>query len=335
MLLESPPDALVDASGHPHFGMWNAPLRDVNLADARVQTLPGLPGWLRLKQWQHVLVVHPEVVLSFAAVDAAYIQTAWVQVVDRATGAVFEHAHRAPGVKVRVARSLWDDHTSARARGFEVALHNHLDAGVHQVRIEAGKGARHVKGAFTLLHDLDAIQPLVVSLPVGRGRAMYSHKVPLPVQGQVTIGGRTFPFTPANTTAVLDIHKAHYPRRTWWKWSTFAGHDAQGRSIAVNLTRNVVTDDGLHENAVWVDGTPHLLGPAQFELDRTPWSMGAEHTDLWFTTQGERREDMNYGLVMSRFSQRFGVYNGHVQTPDGRIDIPGWFGLAEDHHARW
>jgi len=333
----APPECLVDEHGAIRFGMYDAPIRDVDLDRFKVAGLPRSLSWLRLKQWQHLCIVHPRMALTFAVVDAAFTRAVWVRFIDRETGESFEHHHQGAMLKMGVSRSLWNEHTWTRKRGLEVDVHNHLDQGRHVIAIDATGGPGVVKAKLECLHDLGAIQPLVVALPVGDGRAMYSHKVPLPVRGTITAGEKTYTLDAEECFAILDVHKAHYPRRTWWKWATFAGKDAKGRRIGLNLTRNVVIDDALNENAVWIDGKLHPLGTARFDLDGEDWSMGTEDgaVALTFDAQGERREDLNLGLVVSRFRQRFGTYTGTVRVSEEVIEIDGLYGVSEDHHAVW
>ena len=172
-------------------------------------------------------------------------------------------------------------------------------------------------------------QPLAVVLPVGRGRAMYSHKVPLPVRGTIDVGQCRYTLDPAVCTAVLDVHKAHYPRETWWNWATAVGFDARGRRVAFNLTANVVTDPSLHENVVWIDGSPQLVGAPAFAMATDAWSVctadGA--VDVAFDAQGERGEDLNYGVIQSKFRQRYGTFRGTVRVGTDAIVLSDAFGL--------
>ncbi len=309
------------------YGMYRGPIADPNLQDLRLYgTRSARIAGLRLKQWQHLAIVHPEVLLTLAVVDAGWTRLGWVQVVDRRTGERVEHQRQAPWLDLRVARTLFDGHTWLRAGGLRVKLHADLRPaeGRHTVELSAP--------------DLDAelechatTTPLEVVLPLGRGRAMWSHKVPLPVSGTLRWGDRRWELDRTETTGLFDIHKAHYPHRTWWRWATFCGRDVEGRRVAVNLTRNVVTDPALHENALWLDGGLRLLRPATFDVSAEPWRMSGPDVDLRFDGQGERREDLSVGLLRSRFRQRYGTYSGIVA---GRR-IEGALGLAEDHHSRW
>lgn len=303
------------------LGMFAGPVADVNLAELRPR---GALSRLRLKQWQHLAIVHPEIALTFAVVDVGYLKLGWVQAIDRRAGVRVEHRVQAPWLDVGIARALFDERTWLRTAGVRIQIHNHLDAGVHRVRVRAPR----LEADLTCLAE---VAPLVVNLPLGRGRSMYSHKVPLPVRGRIRWAGHEVELDPSVTTGLFDIHKAHYPHHTWWRWGTFAGTTDDGRRIAVNLTRNVVTDARFHENCVWVDGKPQLLPAFRWEMDVDPWRAVGQGIDLRFHGHGERWENLDVGLVRSRFRQRYGVWEGEVAGHR----VKGAWGLAEDHHSRW
>jgi hypothetical protein len=332
-----PAPARVLDDGVPAFGKYSGAFGDVDLAEAKLVGWPGRRSRWRFKQWEHWLVVHPEVALSLAVVDVAFTRLLWVQAIDRRTGERWEHRREGFLVSARIARALHDAHTRGEGGGLTIAIHNHLAIGEHRLHVRAE--SRGIPAIDVDLHAAcgPTVAPLSVVLPVGRGRAMVSHKVPLPVRGTVRVGERRFDFDPAVCTAVLDVHKAHYPHRTFWTWATAVGRDAAGRRVAFNLTRNVVPDDAPNENATWVDGQLGDLGPATFTTDADPWTAGTADgaVALTFAAQGERREDLNYGLIVSRFRQRFGVFTGTLRHAGAEIRLVDAFGLFEDHVARW
>ena len=86
-----------------------------------------------------------------------------------------------------------------------------------------------------------------------------------------------------------------------------------------------------------IDGKLHPLGTARFDLGGEDWSMGTEDgtVALSLDAQGERHEDLNLGLVVSRFRQRFGTYSGTVRIGEEVIEVDDLYGVAEDHHAVW
>ncbi len=331
--LGPPPDRLVDEFGAVEaLGMWAGPIADVNLADAKVPGRPGPLAKLRLKRWQHIAVVHPDAALTLAIVHVGYLRLGWVQAIDRGTGQVFEHHFQSPWLDVRLSRSLWDDRCSLHTSAGSIEIHNDLDHGRHGVAIDLA--ARRGRPGVVASLDIPATStPLVVNLPVGRGRSMYSHKVVHPVSGSFAFGEHGYDCDPGTTFAIFDVHKAHYPRNTWWNWATFVGRSGD-KVIGLNLTSNVVTDAAMHECALWVDGELELLSPARFDLPADgPWTMGTEdgRVELEFDAEGERREDIRAVVIESVFRQKFGTFNGHV----GDLHIDEAWGLVEDHRSRW
>ncbi len=326
-----PPRLLHDDGTIARYGMFDGPIADVDLIDAKIPGRPGVLGRLRLKQWQHVCIVHPQAGLTFAVVDAGYLRLGWARFVDRVTGESYEHEVKSPVLSMAIARSLTDDRTWLHSRGLRIDIHNHLRASRHQVTLEAtGRQAPTVRAELTVHADWT---PLVVNLPLGRGRSMYSHKAVQPVSGWFEAGGTRYECDPKTCFAILDIHKAHYPRRTFWNWATLVG-SAGDKTVGLNLTRNVVVDDSFHENAVWVDGQLSLLDAARFDLsDDTRWTVGTAdgRVDLVFQAQGERREDLNLGVMVSVFRQRFGTFTGRIADHEVRDA----FGLVEDHRSVW
>lgn len=342
------PESLVDLAGAVRYGVFDGPLRSINLDDARLTwrglRLPRALVRFRLKEWQHLALVLPDAFVGFAIVDAKFLRTTWCHVLDRRTGEHFEHKRESPLLDMRLARELWDDRSHVRARGYAIELECALERGEHRLRIDIeAKGALGaVEAELRCPHELGAIEPMVVSLPVGPNRAMYSHKVPLPLEGTLRLGGREVSVDPARCFAILDVHKAHYPRETWWNWATCVGHDAAGRAVGLNLTRNVCLDDTtLNENGVWIDGRLHHLGPALFELDRAdpgrPWKIGTRdgQVDLIFTPQGSRSDEVRLGIVRSAFRQPYGTFSGTVEAGGERLELKELFGVCEDHDTLW
>ncbi len=336
-----------DGFARPHIGF--RALADVDLRDARIRSgpfvLPPALARARLKRWQHFCVLSRGSLITLAVVDSAYLKLAWCQVVDLATGERFEHKRQRPLADTAVARSLWDDRTWFRAAGFHLRIHSHLAARRHVIEfdIDASDDGPEVHGTLTCDHDPETIDSMVVSLPVGRDRYFYSHKVPVPVSGAVTIGDEERTFDPREAVAILDVHKGHYPRHTWWRWATCAGRDADGRLIGINLTKNVVRDDDVwNENVVWVDGRATRLGPAVFDFDRDermePWRLSTADGKvvLEFHPQGDRGENIDIpGVVRSRFHQLYGTFSGSVRAGDQDVTFTDVWGLCEDHDAVW
>lgn len=345
------PDRLVDPDGRLlGFAVFDGAVRRANLEEARLRwrglPLPGLYARLRLKQWQHFALVLPEVYLGVAVVDAGYLRTSWCYVVERDSGRAFEHKRTGVTLDVRVARDLWHDHTHARARGYRVEIENLEERGEHELLLEIDRQGERPAVAARLVcggADRPHPQPLAVVFAGGSpAHPAYTHKVPLPLSGTVRIGERTRAVDAEAGVAILDVHKAFYPRHTYWNWATFAGRDTRGRRVALNLARNMNRDDArVNENCLWLDGRIAHLGPAGFDYDHrhvlASWRVRTADgdVDLEFRPRGERREDLRLGLVRSVFHQPYGTFAGTVRFLGEEIPVADQFGICEDHDSLW
>lgn len=143
--------------------------------------------------------------------------------------------------------------------------------------------------------------------------------------------------------ALVDVSKAFFPYTSFWNWATCAGHDDQGRLVALNLGEGInIRGEEFNDNCLWVDGSIYFLGQPRFEFDGKallkPWHIetGTRSCMLDFEPQGERHGKVNALVVMSDFHQPYGTFNGTATDPDGCVNrIDDYFGVAEHHVARY
>ena len=342
--LQEPPERAV-LDGKAQFGRYGQPFRDLNLIEAEYG-IPRLFGLrrLRLKQWVHIAVVHHEWYLSLALVDLGFLATSWLHLFNRRTGQAFEHTRKLPPGRFRAPENVWDQSGQIETLGYRVRAHDHLDEQVHrfEIDVKARGPLPAVTGTVSLHEDPTRTQPLVVMLPLGPNRPMFSQKSACPVSGVLDVGGERVEFTPDRHSGLLDYHKAYYPRSTFWRWATFATIDAAGSLLGVNLTHNVIQDDTrFNENCIWHGNRLTLLGAARFEIPKDrmqPWRIRTEdgRVDLELVPQGRRSERVNLGLVKSAYDQPYGLYSGTLTDSDGvKHKVEKSFGLAEDHVSLW
>lgn len=337
--------AVVD--GQPVLGVRTTPFERANLLDARFPGLTGSMRWLRklrLKEWQHFAIVHPEYYISLALVDAKYTTTSFVCAFSRKTGETVEHSRQAgPGI-VRLPEGLGVGDCSFFRPGYLVRVKNRLDEGFHEVSVDIAATSKQprIKADVRLTFRPDAAPPLVAVLPLASGRPFYTHKVPLAVSGRVSVGESGFELDPGRDLALIDVHKAYYPYRTFWNWATFAGYDREGAILGANLTHNVILEDHKYnENVMWHRGRLHRLGPARFEIPANAleaWTVRTTdgRAELQFRPEGLRAETINLGLAKSEYEQPFGIYSGILVDDDGvEREVEGLFGVAERHLVRW
>ncbi|MDP8256154.1 MAG: DUF2804 domain-containing protein [Candidatus Alcyoniella australis] len=346
--LKPAPKRAVEQGGQVNYGYYLGEFAELNLLDApldgRGSREPRLIRKLRLKEWQHVALISPTHWVSLSMVNAQYLNVSWCYVFDRESGELIEHKHNARPGAVRVPRELWNDTCSFVLPGYGVRIHNQLAQGRHVIEIDiaATKKLPAFAGRVIAYEDPDEVQPLIPLLPMSSGRTFYTHKVPTPIEGELTVGERKLTFERGRDVALFDVHKAFYPFRTYWNWATFAGRDEKGGLIGASFTQGTAFDGREHtENCLWSGNTIALLPQVRFEvpkdtLDRWKLSTLDGRCELEFEPQGQRSESIRVGPIISEYFQPFGLFNGFIVDEQGvRREIKNQFGCTEKHASTW
>ena len=85
-------------------------------------------------------------------------------------------------------------------------------------------------------------------------------------------------------------------------------------------------------------GGADLAGVSRFQYPpylRVIRLMCSGRVDLEFVPEGERREDKNLLVAVSRYVQPIGAFRGRVQVGDRTVAVVDVPGVTEDHEARW
>jgi hypothetical protein len=93
--------------------------------------------------------------------------------------------------------------------------------------------------------------------------------------------------------------------------------------------------NGGRENAVWIGTERRQLGPASFSFDRDrpidTWRVTAGgRLDVELTPEAVRAENLNLGVVVSKYAQPFGIWRGSVAGREVEL-----VGVAETHRTKW
>jgi len=354
-LLPTPPAWVQD--GRFELGTFAAPLAVVNPMDARFG-----PRWrrgrllknLRLKEWQHFAIVSDRWYLSLALFDGKWLALAQICLYDRHTGRRLFYERKVIPWRLRLPATLMEGTAGGaelEASGLRLAFSNHLklgEGGEHRLNfdVRASRDLPAVTGRFTLFEPLGeasgAVTPIVASLPLPGGGALYSHKCVVPCEGTLELEGQRFDVAQGQGYALVDVHKGFYPWVMTWHWAT-AGDAGPDGVRGFNLTDNQVVDqEAYNENCLWADGELHLLPPVRFEIEGgvaavgRPWRVRDAHgqVDLTFVPETVRKVDIHAGPFKSRYRGPFGGFRGVIRAGEGDVEIDGWFGMCEDFYLR-
>lgn len=324
--LDLPPPTLLDARGQPHLGRFRAPIAD--------PALPG-PRWRR-KEWQYVSLRTSECFVAFAVVQLGYVANLFCYLVDlrQDPPRMLQTEALSPlGRGLTFAPSsvqgttVWQRGSDRlEIRGDPHGWHVALDVGLQGERLVADL-------------SLQAEEALALVHPLAPGRVAYTHKAAgLPAHGSVTWRGETLD---ARGLATVDWTRSQALRTTVWKWASLVQDLPDGRRLGLNVSAQVYDgpDGASRENAVWLDGRVIPLSIARFHLPRDParepWRIEGPDLDLTFVPQGARRQNVELGVISSRFVQPFGRFHGRLTVAGQDLAVADAFGVVEDHLARW
>jgi hypothetical protein len=334
------PDRIVDA-GHVHVGRFERPFRLVNLEEAPARHLLaplrgrglGLAGvekaWrrMRMKQWHYASIATPRLFLGAVVFDAGYVGVGFAYVVDRKTGHAREWSKTVPLARgVDIAPNSTDGRSRFAQKGFgTIVFDNDGRDGTRRLQIE-------LDGLSVDYQMVERdIQPLISVGEPGPGRWLYTHKIyGIPAGGTITAGDWTETVNVGEAQAGLDWNRGYRLTETTWNWAAAAGRDARGRTVGFTFSSN-------GECVMWLDGKVIDVPGLHFTYDRNdillPWRLhdDAGLVDLEFQPLGERVEDLDLKVIVSRFHQPYGTFRGKL----GDFSINDVFGVTEQHFARW
>jgi hypothetical protein len=170
--------------------------------------------------------------------------------------------------------------------------------------------------------------------------------------GFIELGQQTEAIKRGTALAGIDWNRGFRLYETFWNWAAATGRDRLGRTVGFTMTARKPKDgadadfstaDGdANDCALWLNGKRVKLRRVLFDYDSNqllgPWHITDVDglVDLHFQPAGQRIDDTNFGLVISRFHQPYGVFSGTLRSPEGEVyELEDVYGVTEEHYARW
>ncbi|MBN1374935.1 MAG: DUF2804 domain-containing protein [Dehalococcoidia bacterium] len=339
------PDSLVE-DGQFHFGTFKNQFRQVNPLDAKIPLGCWLPRPLlafRLKEWQAFQMGNDRWFVLAVLYNAKVSALAQFVAYDRLNKRRYIFEKILPSWKVKVPDNIWSASQLYRDRQSLIEIVSHLGKGRFyiNVKVDGNSVSPAMEAHFEAFHDDGQVGPVVVSIPFGRNRGMYSHKCLMPMQGSMHIGDERAVFLRSRSFAVIDDHKGFYPYVMKYDWLTAAAYDEQKRLIGFNLTDNQSLDpEKYNENCLWINGKLDLLPAVKFTRshgDEGDWAVRDSYgmVDLVFKPEVMGEINMNMLALKVRYRGPFGYCNGTITAASGeRVEINDYFGMGEDKYIR-
>lgn len=307
-----------DDTEPPPFGRYAGVVADLD-----VSRWPGRRT--TRKAWLYLGAYGERWLAGFAIADAGWVATAFVYVLDRATGRLTERKVTVPFGFARGFQPNLDTTWQLRKGGQHWVIQASTEgwqgeyrSADWEVRIEVRSGS----GMSTLAPAQG--RPFHYTYKVAGTQATCFVREGANKQGHMALG-------------LVDFSKGFPPRQTFWNWAGLTGHTAEGRAVGINLVADF--NNGL-ENALWFGGALQPLGQAIFRYSTAtitaPWRLltADGKLDLTFYPEGVRAEKIHVGLLLSDFFQPCGRFEGWIRQGD-RVSRLNGYGVVEHHRAIW
>jgi hypothetical protein len=333
--------ALIGIDGRPRFGTYREPLTSLNLNDYRPYGVKdgafsdkSRKLKYRIKRWEYLGVCNKNIIFGIAVVQLGYMCNLFAYLFERSSAMISEYniLTLGGGAVILKGTSLTGEITFKHGK---TSVHMRNDP--ETITVDGSiKGELSVSLSF---HKCE--EPLVCLTRVGLKGFNYTHKeAGIHVRGTICHKGVTWDFQEDQSYGVLDYTLGYLARQTFWNWASGGGIDKAGNRIGFNLVQGV-NETGFTENAFWVNGCIVKTDVVNFQYDDLDllklWHVESNdgRVRLQFLPEGKRSANIDAGLIVSKFHQPFGRFEGTLRDGDQVYELQNVSGFTEEHYAKW
>jgi hypothetical protein len=333
--------ALIGVDGRPRFGIYGRPLASLNLEDFRPhgakERVSLTRKWIlnyRIKRWEYLGLCNNDLIFGIAVVRLGYMCNLFAYLFDRRNSRISQYDILTPGGGAAVFK------------GTSLTGEIHFKSGKTTVRMmsdpETITFEGSIKGELSVHLSFQKVEePLICLTRVGLKGFNYTHKeAGLSVRGTIGHKDVSWGIEEEQSFGVRDYTLGYLARQTFWNWASGGGRDKEGNRIGFNLVQGV-NETGFTENAFWVNGRLVKTDVVNFQYDDLdllkPWKIESNdgRVRLRFLPAGKRSANINAGLIVSKFNQPFGRFEGILLNGDQLWELQNVSGFTEEHYAKW
>jgi len=330
--------------GQINFGSFNNAFRKINFLDAYKPfgfPLPKFYKNLRLKEWQAFQIWTKDFFILLAIYNPKSIAINQILIFDRKKQQFFKYEKKTAYWNTIISDNLFNGISEFAAKNFKINIFNELEKTRIKIKFEINK----FKQLPDIEGDLEIKQPknskdIIVSIPFGKNRGMYSHKSLSNILGTIKFGKKEINLKNHKSYAIFDDHKGYYPYNMKYDWVTAANY-IENELIGFNLTDNQsVSPEKFNENGLWKGDKLYLLPPVKFIRPNgvnKEWLITDKHgqVNLSFFPVQENNFKFNLFAVKSDYYGPFGYFKGQIKySPGKKIIVNDFFGMGEKKFIR-
>jgi len=333
--------SLIGIDGRPRFGIYCEPLTSLNLDDFRpygskdgASSAKSRILKYRIKRWEYLGICNNDIIFGMAVVRLGYMCNLFAYLFDRRSTRISEYDILTPGGDAAIFE------------GTSLTGGITFESGKTAVRMTSDPETITVEGSIkgelsVSLSFRKYGQPLVCLTRVGLKGFNYTHKeAGLPVRGTIRHKGVSWNIQKEQSFGIRDYTLGYLARQTFWNWASGGGMDKAGNRIGFNLVQGV-NETGFTENAFWINGRVVKTDVVDFRYDDLdllkPWHIESNdgRVRLRFLPEGRRSANIHAGLIVSKFHQPFGRFEGTLGDGDQVCELQNVSGFTEEHYAKW
>jgi len=354
------PDSIVDENGMAVFGTFDREFKSMDFLKVRRPTgAPQFMNRFKLTLWQAAEIHLKDGLLLAVVCDMGIFGKTMNVFYDKRTKSVYTWDNQLKSRDTKIAPTLLNGGVSEGETPVSRVRHiNSLEKNKLYISgYNKGKcfiDSREYSKEPSIEYDFELTRiskPSCVSIPFPgspiNNRPFYSQKDLYRVSGRLVFNGEEFNVD-ENTAAIMDDHRAYYPRRAHYDWVSTMGKlkiDGKMKWFGFNLTRNQSMDqEKYNENIIWFENRTSLLPPVTFARSpetkdflanrgRCEWTIRDEHdmVNLKFKACNLNAMLMHAVLVNIDYYITFGELEGYLRDEDGKKYIlDGVTGIGED-----
>jgi len=333
--------SLIGMDGRPRFGLYREPLTSLSLDDFRPYGAKDSASCAQsrilkyqIKRWEYLGICNNDIIFGIAVVRLGYMCNLFAYLFDRRSARISEYNIITPGGG------------AATFAGTSLTGEITFESGKTAVRMTSDSETITVEGSIkselsVSLSFRKYREPLVCLTRVGLKGFNYTHKeAGIPVRGTIRNKGVSWDIQEEEAFGVRDYTLGYLARQTFWNWASGGGMDKERNRIGFNLVQGV-NETGFTENAFWVDGRLVKTDIVDFRYDDLdllkPWNIESNdgRVRLQFLPVGKRSANIHAGLIVSKFHQPFGRFEGTLRDGDQIWELQNVSGFTEEHYAKW
>ena len=324
--------------GQIQFGCFDDSIKNLNFMDAKRPfgfPTPKIFKYMRLKEWQALQLGNENYFILIALYNAKALSVNQFILYDKIKNKLYKYEKQTPFWHTKIAHNMQKGLSRYEDKNFRIEILSDLkDKSIKvKVNIRNYKNLPNVAAEFNVKYNNKSYSPLVVSIPFGKNKGMYSYKNIERMEGAVYLNDFEISFKNENSFCIVDDHKGYYPYNMKYDWVTGAAFIGN-KLCCFNLTDNQsINPEQFNENAFWREGKLYLLPPVKFDRSlENEWHISDKYgiLDLYFTPVIENKLNFNLGIIKADYSGPFGTFKGYIKyAPGKKIETDNFFGMGE------